>query len=94
MKWRDWDKIREENHRKTVLLLFIRSPKMQKPKNPTVIETILPKLRPNRHIFETTVRLKPRRLGFLSSSLKRKTDTGYPLPVQTTTINPGRPVAN
>ncbi|KRZ88315.1 hypothetical protein T08_13504 [Trichinella sp. T8] len=89
MKWRDWDKIREENDRKTVLLLFIRSPKMQKPKKPTVIETILPKLRPNRHIFETTVRLKPRRLGFLSSSLKRKTDTGYPLPVQTTTINPG-----
>ncbi|KRZ21069.1 hypothetical protein T4B_9032 [Trichinella pseudospiralis] len=61
---------------------------------PTVIETILPKLRPNRHTFETTVRLKPRRLGFLSSSLKRKTDAGYPLPVQTTTINAGPTVTN
>ncbi|KRX91265.1 hypothetical protein T4E_11400 [Trichinella pseudospiralis] len=49
---------------------------------------------PNRHTFETTVRLKPRRLGFLSSSLKRKTDAGYPLPVQTTTINAGPTVTN
>ncbi|KRX47441.1 hypothetical protein T05_12588 [Trichinella murrelli] len=91
--WRDWDKIREENDRKTVLLLFIRSPKMQKPKKSSVksipLDWPFNSQRPNRHIFETTVRLKPRRLGFLSSSLKRKTDTGYPLPVQTTTINPG-----
>ncbi|KAL1283876.1 Uncharacterized protein TPS_03492 [Trichinella pseudospiralis] len=91
MKWRDWDKIREENHRKIVLLLYIRSG-MQKHKN--VFHCFSASQAPNRHTFETTVRLKPRRLGFLSSSLKRKTDAGYPLPVQTTTINAGPTVTN